>query len=170
MPAYRSLVKTELLRIMTDLLSFRQESGDTCGGIPRENIFFRKVINKVTPIDSRYTMEKLFPGIVISTPYAEPFDMSLGEVAHDEYHYHWLAQIVDSDNREPTANVNSYWKWQEQILRMFQFLCLQNIGAYRAISNAVNVDVVDTNKWLADENFVCGVHIVVKVWMTRGVT
>lgn len=151
-------------------VSFLPVGSDTCSRIPADSIVFRKTSVKLTSQNQGFTFDPVFPGIIVSTPFEEAFNPSAGEVAHDEYVYHWLIQIIDSDNREPEANIRSYWKWQEQIRRLFQFNCLANVDAYKVLAKAVNVDVVDENKWLKDDNFVCGVHVAVQVWETRGPT
>lgn len=170
MSSYRWQVLQEILRSLKQDVSFVPEPGDKCSRILPDSIVFRKVSVKLTSQNQGYTFEPVFPGIIVSTPFSEPFDPTKGEVAHDEYVYHFLIQIIDSDNREPEADIQSYWKWQEQVRRLFQFNCMSNVDAAHVLSKAVNVDVVDETKWLKDENFVCGVHVAVQVWYTRGAT
>lgn len=170
MSSYRYQILQEILRALQQDVTFRAEPGDSTGTIPKDSIFFRKVNVKQRPENAGFTMTESFPGITVSTPYSEPFNPAAGENAHDEYIYHFLIQIIDSDNLEPTANIQTYWKWQEQVLRLFQFDCMWPINSPHVLSKSVNVDVVDTNRWLKEENFVCGVHLAVQVWMTRGPT
>lgn len=170
MSSYRWLVLQEILRALRNDILLSPEPGDTCAVIPPCNIVFRKVAVKLKSYDKGYTFEPSFPGIIVSTPFSEPFSETAGESAHDEYTYHFLCQIIDSDNQEPNANVQTYWKWQEQIVRLFQFNCPCSIDAYKVLMKAVNVDVVDETKWVKDGNFVAGVHLTVQVWMTRGRT
>lgn len=151
-------------------ISLKPEPGDTCDQILPDAIVFRKVAVRLTSQNEGFTFEPVFPGIIVSTPFEEPFNPSAGEVAHDEYVYHFLIQIIDSDNREPDKNIQTYWKWQEQVRRLFQFDCMSNVDAVHVLAKATNVDVVDERKWLKDENFVCGVHVAVQVWETRGPT
>lgn len=168
--AYRTAVKDELLRAMRQDISLVPVPPDKCDAIKPDSIIFRKVSVRQRDFNKEFQYEPVFPGIILSTPYSEPFAKEKGEVAHDQYVYHFLAQIIDSDNYEPERNIGTYWKWQEQIVRLFQFNCLSSIDAPYVMSNAVNVDVVDETKWLRDANFVAGVHITVEVWMTRGAT
>lgn len=170
MSSFRYQVLQEILRLLKQGVSFKPEPGDRCVGISPDSINFRKVSVRLRQINEAHTFEPVFPGIVVSTPFEEPFNPSAGEIAHDEYVYHFLIQIIDSDNWEPTADIQSYWKWQEQVRRLFQFNCMSNVDAPHVLSKAVNVDVVDETKWLKDQNFVCGVHVAVQVWETRGPT
>jgi hypothetical protein len=170
MSSYRWQVLQEILRSLKQDVSFVPEPGDKCSPILPDSIVFRKVSVKLTSQNQGFTFEPVFPGIIVSTPFSEPFDPTKGEVAHDEYVYHFLIQIIDSDNREPEADIQSYWKWQEQVRRLFQFNCMSNVDAPHVLSKSVNVDVVDETQWVRDENFVCGVHVAVQVWYTRGAT
>lgn len=170
MSSYRWQVLQYILKSLKTRVQFAPEPGDTTQRIPADNIIFRKVSVKQRDVNSGFTMTPAFPGIIVSTPYTEPFNPNTGENAHDEYIYHFLLQIVDSDNYEPTANIQTYWKWQEQVCRLFQFDCCWPINSPHVLSKTANVDVVDTTRWLKEENFVCGVHLAVQVWMTRGAT
>lgn len=170
MSSYRWLILQEILRTLRQDVTFRPEPSDTTATIPAQNIIFRKVNVKLRPENKGDTMTPSFPGIIVSTPFSEPFNPNTGENAHDEYIYHFLIQIIDSDNLEPEANIQTYWKWQEQVCRVLQFNCMANVPAVHVLAKTANVDVVDDKIWLKDENFVCGIHLAVQVWMTRGAT
>lgn len=169
MSSYRWQVLQEILRALKEDVKFNPEPGDGCNGINPNAIVFRKVSARVRPINHKFTFEQAFPGIIVSTPFSEPFDFERGTNNQDEYVYHFLIQICDSDNYEPEANVQSYWAWQEQVMRLFTGDCMSAVNSVHVLARSVNVDVVDESKWLADENFVCGVHVAVQVWMTRGI-
>ena len=155
----------EILGILRNM-TFNPESGDDCDQITQDRIVFRKVSVADRDINQGKVFEQ-FPMILVSTPFEEPFAESLGEVAHDEYQYRFLIQIIDSDNYEPTRNINTYWAWQEKICCAFQFYCFKTVDAQRVMSNATNVDVVDERYWLKFENFKAGVSLVVRTWLTR---
>ena len=170
MSSYRYQVLQEILRALKQDVSFLPEPGDKCSPIKPDSIVFRKVSVKVLSQNQGHTFDPVFPGIIVSTPFSEPFNPGSGEIAHDEYIYHFLIQIIDSDNHEPDMDIQTYWKWQEQVRRLFQFSCMANVDSPHVLAKAVNVDVVDETKWIRDENFVCGVHVAVQVWETRGPT
>lgn len=166
--AYRWQIKEEIIRRLREDVVFRQQEGDRVGQIDAKSIVFRKVAVKLLSQNEGFTMERAFPGMIVSTPYQEPVNFASGESAHDEYVYSFLVQIIDSDNHEPEANLKSYWMWQEQVCRLFHGYCPSNVDATHCLMRAASVDVVDEKQWLKDENFVAGVHIAVQVWMTRG--
>jgi len=168
--SYRMAIMQEILRALRQDVTFSPVAPDRCDPIKPSSIVFRKVAVKTREINQENKFDPVFPGIILSTPYSEPFDPGKGEVAHDAYVYHFLAQIVDSDNWDLEANLQTYWKWQEQVCRLFQFNCMSRIDAPHVLSRAVNVDVVDEKIWLREQNFVAGIHITVEVWMTRGST
>ena len=166
MSSYRWRVKEELIRILRGEIQFTPEGEDTCDEIPPENIVFRKVSVKDRDINENKTLEQ-FPAIVVSCPFDEPFSETAGEIAHDEYTYRFLIQILDRDFGDQEANLESYWAWQEKILRKLTWNCLCNIDAPYVISTTNSVDNVDEQYWLKYQTFKCGVIFSVKVWMTR---
>lgn len=168
--SFRYQLMQEILRELQQDVTFEVMPGDKCQPIKPRAIQFRKVSVKLLSQNQGFTFEQAFPGIVLSTPFEEPFNPNTGTNERDEYIYHWLIQIIDSDNHEPTANVRTYWKWQEQIRHLLQFNCPSRIDSQHVLSKCTNVDVVDESKWLKDENFVCGVHVAVQVWESRGPT
>ena len=165
MTAIRKQTLDEILRILRKEIAWDVEDGDTCTPIDPEAIVFRKIAGE-RDINSGRTMERL-PGIFVSCPFTEPIPEEAGENAHDEYRWMFLCQICDRDNYGPDENIGTYCIWQEKMCRKLHFKCLDNIDAFRSISTARSVNVVDEKYWVKEEMFKAGIVITVRVWMAR---
>lgn len=164
MASARYGILMEILRTLREDIVFNSEADDNKTPIKPENIFFRKVSIAERDINKGQTMEN-FPNIIVSCPYEEPFDPTAGEVSHDEYVYRFLIQIIDSDNFDPLSGLQTYWEWQELIVRAFQFKDTWDGVDYFTLGNASSVDVVDERYWLKEEKFKAGVRLSIKHWM-----
>jgi len=169
--SYRWQIAQDILNALSqEGVQFLPAVNDNVRPILRDSITVWKVVDPQLPRNQGYTMTPVFPGILVTSPLMETIDPSAGENAHDSYQYEWLIQIVDSDNLEPVAGLRTYWKWQEQIVRLLNFRCPAAIDATHVLYRARSVSVVDRKKWVVNENFVSGVYLRTEVWLTRGAT
>ncbi len=163
-PSIHVQIRDEILRILKEELVFNPADGDKCKSIVPDSIVFRKVSVAERDINKGVALERM-PAIIVSTPYEEPFNPGAGTVAHDEYRWSFLCQIVDKDHLDKTSNWSSYTQWQETITQRFQFICLQNVDVLHCPVNSMNVDIVDERYWLKEEAFKAGVHILTRPWI-----
>lgn len=176
MSAVRYQILKEIIRILQEEVSWEIDADVDAGiasPLPTQNILIQKV--QLERDTNKGQTAKNFPMCLVCCPFSEPFQPSAGETAHDIYPYSFLLQIIDSDNYQYTDKLATYWLWQQNVTRKFQFKCLTDsgnidvvpTGSYFIQSIAANCDVVDERYWIRDANFKAGIKLVVNTFMTR---
>lgn len=165
MSAARFQALNEILRILREEIDWTPEPGDKTKAIAPQAVVYRKIAGERDVNEGR-TME-IIPGIFVSCPHTEGIPENAGENAHDEYRWRFLIQVVDSDNYGPADNIATYFLWQEKICRKLHFKCLQNVDAFKSMTYAAAVNVVDEKYWKKEELFKTGVEVLARVWLTR---
>lgn len=157
------LIKEELMRVLQGT-AFNAQDGDDTLPIKPASVVFRKV-SYSKPENEGWPQEDM-PGLIISTPRMTTQDIEGGECARDRWNHKFLIQIIDGD-RSPDLNVNTYWKWQEQICDLLNFqtflgIIPEEVGCLFLIVVTM-VDDIDEKVWQRHPKFVSGVeaHFIV---------
>ena len=117
--------------------------------ISAENVVVGKVAN-----DRNHSK----PCILISPYRREELKAAAGTNLRDDIGYQIQISILDADNRDPSANLNTYLLWREQIRRAFHNSRLAGVGSVYS-TQVMPLQVVDADAWFQRNQFVSGLVV-----------
>jgi len=153
-------------------MSFSPQGRDACGVIRPENIVIRKV-GMSARSDEKVSLPQIAtPGIVITPPRRIPLPNDVGEVQMDWVLYPVGIEIVDNDATDRDANLRTYMKWEQQIVRAFNCHSYTDIDVSSscAYSFAEVASTLDEKLWLRSPGkVVASIVVTVHSRETRGI-
>lgn len=172
MKSIRGIIKDELLRAAREDLTFTPVEGDDVGPILPESIEYSR--NKAGGKNQEFDPDTSIavPGLILSAPkiYLPP---SEGHCNQDDWHYHWLWQIVDAETGHPDANQETYWRWQEQLAAYFNFNKINDVvnetRGCVVTCTAQMVNDLDEKTWSRSRMFIAGVIVDTIIRQNRGI-
>lgn len=160
----------EILRELRDDSTFVPTDVDTqeMRQIEKTSIIFRKLVQPKPETEG--ICQETMPGLIVTTPRSTTQEITKGENARDWWTHRFMIQIIDGD-RSPSDRYSTYWKWQEQMVELFNFQNLKQslpreLGCIFHVLVTM-IDDVDEKMWVKHPRFVSGVEIEVTVLKNR---